>query len=531
MNYIVVSDSQVLIDGFVGYEDSCDGVNLENACGLFVRVFGANSEIALMARLLEIEILAVVREPYGQRSGFFLEHSDRKFDGEVGSIALDCIATPLHSVNVLCYADNTCGVAVPIWVREKCVGYIMGGAFIFEGNEDPSIAHSVPVIPRRRIEYAVSKIIETASKILEYSIRYVSDGGYGPKIDYDSIFQYGNYYDFNLITDTYILSRATGEILGLEDPTFCTLERFYAMIVPEDRKRVAMLLKDTVLIAGNPFTIETQIIRQSDGKKVWIEIKGVTIKDENNFAVRVLGSVHDITDLRTTQKRLEEEIEAKNRLMKIVGHDLKNPFNSLLGFAGLLTEALDSFDYEGAREYSEIIRTSASEGYDLLVNLLDYSNSLSDDLKMDIQEIPLSQITESIVDLISSQAYRKSVKLENNVDSDIKIFADEYKISTVIRNLVSNAVKFSSPSTSVKIFAESLSNGSVKVSVYNSGETIPLDKIQKINSGVSVASTLGTSGEKGTGFGLRLCNKFLELHNSRLNAKSEDGVTVFSFII
>jgi signal transduction histidine kinase len=135
------------------------------------------------------------------------------------------------------------------------------------------------------------------------------------------------------------------------------------------------------------------------------------------------------------------------------------------------------------------------------------------------------------VDLISSQAYRKAVKLENNVDSDIKIFADEYKISTVIRNLVSNAVKFSLPSTSVKIFAESLSNGSVKVSVYNSGETIPLDKIQKINSGVSVASTLGTSGEKGTGFGLRLCNKFLELHNSRLNAKSEDGVTVFSFII
>ncbi|MBQ5539006.1 MAG: PAS domain-containing sensor histidine kinase [Bacteroidales bacterium] len=531
MNYTVVSDSQILIDGFVEYDGNCSSEVLENASGLFIRVFGANSEIALVSRLLEIEILAVVREPYGQRSGFFLEHSDRKFDGKVVSMALDCIANPSRSVRVLYFADNTCGVAIPVWVGKKCAGYIMSGAFIFEGDENPSIVHSVPVIPKRRIEYAVSKVVETASKILEYSIRYVSDGGLGPKIDYDSIFKYGNYYDFNLLTDTYILSRATGEILGLEDPTSCTLERFYSMIVPEDRSRVAMLLKDLVLIAGEPFTIETQIVRPRDGKKVWIEIKGVTVKDENNFAVRVLGSVHDITALRTAQKRLEEEIETKNRLMRIVGHDLKNPFNSLIGFAGLLSEALESGDYNGAKEFSEIIRTSASEGYDLLVNLLDYSNSLSGDLTVDIQELPLCQIVESVVDLISSQAYRKSIKLDNSVGRDVKIFADEYKISTVIRNLVSNAVKFSFEGTTVKISAQTFSDGRIKVSVSNSGAEIQEEVLRKINSGFAVSSTLGTDGEKGTGFGLRVCSEFLGCHNSRLNAVSGNGVTVFSFII
>ena len=245
----------------------------------------------------------------------------------------------------------------------------------------------------------------------------------------------------------------------------------------------------------------------------------------------MLGSVHDITALRTAQKRLEEEIETKNRLMRIVGHDLKNPFNSLIGFAGLLSEALESGDYNGAKEFSEIIRTSASEGYDLLVNLLDYSNSLSGDLTVDIQELPLCQIVESVVDLISSQAYRKSIKLDNSVGRDVKIFADEYKISTVIRNLVSNAVKFSFEGTTVKISAQTFSDGRIKVSVSNSGAEIQEEVLRKINSGFAVSSTLGTYGEKGTGFGLRVCSEFLGCHNSRLNAVSGNGVTVFSFII
>ncbi|MBQ3655460.1 MAG: PAS domain-containing protein [Bacteroidales bacterium] len=531
MNYIVVNDSQMLVDGFVSYDGSCSEAQIENACGLFIRVFGSNSEIAVMSNLLEFEILAVVKEPYYQRSGFFLEHSDRKFEGEVVSIARDRISNPVKYVNILYHPNRTYGIGIPMWIKDKCIGYIMSGPFNFEDYEQQTILTSVPVISKRRLEYAVLKVIETASKILEYSFRYVSETDYGPKIDYDSIFKYGNYYDFNLITDTYILSRATGEILGLEDPTTCTLERFYAMIVPEDRQRVGHFLKDNVVIAGKPFTLETQIVRQNDGRKVCIEIKGVTVKDENNFAVRVLGTVLDITENRKIQNRLEEEIEAKNRLMKIIGHDLKNPFNSLIGFARLLSEALNSGDYDGAKEYTDIIRTSASEGYDLLVNLLDYSNSLSGDLSLDIQTIPLCQIVESVVDLISSQAYRKLVKLDNLVGRDIIISADEYKISTVIRNLVSNAVKFSFESTVVKIFAERLLDGKVKVSVSNSGDEIPQNKIEKINSGASVASTLGTAGEKGTGFGLRLCMKFLELHNSRLFAESKDGVTVFSFII
>ena len=505
-------------------------VSLKHLCDLFVRVFAANAEISVIANLLETEITAVFKKPYAQRSGFFLESSGRSFEALIVSRALLCIENPKKNVEILSFNSGCKGLGIPIFCFSKCIGYIILYGFNFDNGQEKYFAPSFPVLERHILEYAVTQIFKTSSKILDYCIRCIVEEGYEPKADYKSIFKYGNYYDFNLITDTYILSRSTGAILGLRNETFSTLDEFYSIVIPEDRDRVSMFLKDSVMKA-EPFMLETQIVRPVDNKKVWVEIKGIVLKDDNGFAVRVHGTVLDITRLKETQTRLETEIENKNRLMKIIGHDLKNPFNSLIGFSGLLLEALSLGDYSEAKEYAQIIKTSASEGYDLLVNLLDYSNMYSEDVSINLRKINFNDLVDSVVDLISPQAFRKNIVLRNNVSRECIVLGDESKLSTVVRNLVSNAVKFSFPSKPVEISAEEISSEKIRVTISNCGSEISKEKLDKINSGEKIGSSLGTDSEKGTGFGLILCHKFLSLHDSSLSASYQDGVTVFSFII
>ena len=537
MGYTEVIGPAILLTDFISYDDADAGFKTDRVCGLFVRFFGSNGEINVAAHLLDTEIAAFVKvsDTGTFRSGFFLEHSSGKeferFEKGAAGLAETAMSQPKKTVSVFSGEKGDYVLSIPVFLNGECTGCVLVGRFFLDGRQPECVTPDYPVITAPRMEYAVSQICANGRQILEYCCKYVVEEGFEPKLDYMSIFKYGNYYDFNLVTDTYMLSCSTGEILGLRNREFCTLQEFYDMVVPEDKKRVKQFLQDNVLIGGKTFTLETRIIRQVDKKSIWIEIKGVVIKDENGFAARVIGSVLDITVLKEIHEKLQQEIAAKNRLMRIIGHDLKNPFNALIGFSELLGESISEENYSDAREYVSVIKKSAAEGYDLLVNLLDYSVSISDGVVLEPSEFRLRNITESVTVLLSAQALRKSVSIFNKVPENIVIKADECKISTVVRNLVSNAVKFSAFSQPVVISAEETKDGKTKVSVSNTGQTIPADRLEKINSGAVIESLTGTGGEKGTGVGLMLCRSFLKLHGSTLKAESENSKTVFSFVI
>lgn len=531
MSYLAVGDFRQTVKNFIGFDGYGAVSDVERLSGLFIRLFGGREEISTIANLLEVEIVAIVKEPFGQRSSFFLEHDDKNFNGFVTRLALERIENPKPCADIIKSDDGTCCICIPICFKQMCIGYVVCGKFYTENNDSSFVLSSYPVIYRRTYEYMVWQICSSGSQILEYCLRSLSEEGSLPRVDYDLFFKYGNYYDFNIQTNKYILSLSTGEILGLRDKEHCTLEEFYAMLVLEDKKRIIDFFTDEVLGSGNPFSLQTQVVRPIDGKKIWIEIKGVVIKNDRGFSARVLGTVSDITELKEIQEKLQRENAAKNRLIRIIGHDLRNPFNALIGFSELLGKSLALGDYKEAEDYIQIIRQASAEGYDFLVNLLEYSNSVSDDLKLNLQTFPLNVAVCRVIDLLSAQAYRKNIRLVNQVPKDINLCADEYKIATVIRNLVSNAVKFSYKDKDVVIKAEEDSQGKVLITVVDCGVPIDKEKIDKINTAQDVESTSGTDMEKGSSIGLKLCNTFLQLHSSKLTVSCENNLTTFGFVI
>ncbi len=531
MSYLEVGDFRQIVKNFIGLDGYGADFDIESLSGLFIRLFGGKEEISAIANLLDIEIVAVVKEPLGQRSSFFFEHNDKNFNDFVTSLALDRIENPKPYADIIKSDDGTCCICIPICLKEKCIGYVICGKFYTVNNDSSFVLSSYPIICRRSYEYMVWQICTSGSRIFEYCLNSISKEDFLSRVNYDLFFKYGNYYNFNIQTNKYILSRSTGEILGLKDKERCTLEEFYAMVVLEDRKRITDFFTDEVLCGGNPFSVQTQVVRPIDGKKIWIEIKGVVLKNDQGFSARILGTVSDITELKEIQEKLQRENAAKNRLIRIIGHDLRNPFNALIGFSELLGKSLAQGDYKVAEEYIQIIKQASAEGYDFLVNLLEYSNSVSDDLKLNLQTFPLNVSVCRVIDLLSAQAYRKKIRLVNQVPKDINLCADEYKIATVIRNLVSNAVKFSYKDKDVVIKAEEDSQGKVLITVVDCGVPIDKEKIDKINTAQDVESTFGTDMEKGSSIGLKLCNTFLQLHASKLTVSCENNLTTFGFVI
>ncbi|MBR4266030.1 MAG: HAMP domain-containing histidine kinase [Bacteroidales bacterium] len=534
MKYANVNNASILIDEVIAYDNYVAVPDIQILSGLFARFFGSSNEVSIIANLLNVEIVAVMREPYGCRSSFFKPHPDHGFESRLLVTAKGHIEHPNEFVQIL----NVCGdvfyVNIPIFLNSVCIGYVYLGSFKLDDGETHPVVTSIPMISMQSLEYSVSELCKIGARLLEYSHQHLLADTFDKRIDFNSIFNYGNYFDFNIVNDTFVLSKPCAETLGMLKNDFFTLKEFYAMLEPEMQNKISRYLRQSVLINGNNcncFSFETKIIRPSDNHEGWIEVKGIVLKDDNFLPVRALGSVLDITKLKTMLLKQEEELESKTRLLKIVGHDLKNPFNGLIGFGELLCKSIEQKKYDEAVDYAQIIKESASEGYDLLVNILDYSNSLVKHLTVKSTVFAPYEDVESVIRLTAAQASRKGIGIVNKIPKDLQITADEYKISTVFRNLISNALKFSFQNENIIVTAQELEDSKVKFSVSDRGMEIPQDKLDLINMAHTVESSEGTAAEKGTSIGLRLCCRYLKVHNSKLVATSNQNDITFSFVI
>ena len=217
--------------------------------------------------------------------------------------------------------------------------------------------------------------------------------------------------------------------------------------------------------------------------------------------------------------------------MGIIGHDLRNPFNAIIGFSDMLEKVLKQKRYNDAIEFAGIMRDSASRGYELLVNLLDYSKCVTGRIRMNITEFDLNDVVESVISLVRLMADNKNITIYNKVLSGTIVSGDPNIISTVLRNLVSNAIKFCFCGGSIGIEVAEEDGGKKRISVWDTGVVISPETISHIMNARQVSSTSGTNGETGTGLGLQLCSNFLAMHDSRLYVSSNDAKTEFSFLL
>lgn len=226
--------------------------------------------------------------------------------------------------------------------------------------------------------------------------------------------------------------------------------------------------------------------------------------------------------LEENNKSLDDLNKTKDKFFGIIAHDLKNPFNSLIGLSELLVKNVSDYSLEEIKQYSQYINNTTSQTYKLLQNLLDWSNLQTGKLNPKPVKITPVEVIYEVKLLTEQVAKAKNIKLQVKLDSNDLILADREMIYTVLRNLVSNAIKFTNPGGSVKIKTENFEDN-VLFTVSDSGIGIKQGDLVKLFIIDNKLSKLGTNGEKGTGLGLLLCKEFVEKNNGEIWVESEIG--------
>jgi signal transduction histidine kinase/ligand-binding sensor domain-containing protein len=273
-------------------------------------------------------------------------------------------------------------------------------------------------------------------------------------------------------------------------------------------------------------------------KTLWFRVLGL------GLIIFVSGSVIMLRfrELKNQKLLLEESVKlktaelrelnaSKDKFFSIIAHDLKNPFNTLIGFSDVLVESEKVHDREAIHKFSEMINTSARQTFRLLENLLEWANSQRGKIKFSPVTLNLGKLINDEFLIIDETAGRKNISLQNMVSDLVEIYADPNMLRTVMRNLITNGIKFTMKNGWVKVTARELEN-SVEVSVSDNGVGMNAETITGLFRIDIGDSTLGTEDEKGTGLGLYLCKDFIEKHGGKIWVESEEGKgSTFTFTL
>lgn len=244
----------------------------------------------------------------------------------------------------------------------------------------------------------------------------------------------------------------------------------------------------------------------------------------------LLARVKTHVALQQATRELEAANLMKDKLMSVLAHDLRGPVGNFGAAIEMLLEDFENQDKNLIRQTLEHLRKSASDIMILLQNLLEWSRNRTQSHASDPLLFDLSGIISENISLLADTALQKNIRLHYQPQK-IKVFADRNMISSVLRNLISNAIKFSNPGSDVNITA-SENNETATVKVGDSGIGIDPDKLKTIFSPDNFHSTWGTANEKGSGLGLKLCADFIRKNYGSIKAESQPGKgSVFTFTL
>ncbi len=228
--------------------------------------------------------------------------------------------------------------------------------------------------------------------------------------------------------------------------------------------------------------------------------------------------------------KLKKTNDTKNQFFSIISHDLKNAFNGILGYSRLLKLGLNKFSSEQIEQHINRINESSEQTYNLLINLLDWSRVQSDKIEYKPEKLLLNQVITDNIKLFKLQCEEKAISLIFNHETDIFIFADLYMLSTILRNLISNAIKFTKSGKIILNIKKETDY--CKVSVQDEGIGISQENLNNLFKIDKKKYTTGTNGETGTGIGLSLCKEFVEKNKGKIFVESViNKGSIFTFTV
>lgn len=296
--------------------------------------------------------------------------------------------------------------------------------------------------------------------------------------------------------------------------------------------------RESLVLSNKPLDLDIYPLKKKDGSAVWVEDHGWYLTDETGKVIFHEGISRDITDRKMAEIQLQkysdelQELNAtKDKLFSIIAHDLKSPFNSIIGLSEIIKNEAAELDAANIEQYAGAIYSTSLQTFRLLENLLDWARIQQSQMIFRPVSIVLKEVVEEVIELLIEMANSKRIDLINCVSDQIIVSADQDMLKTILRNLVSNALKFTSTNGKVEIRAISRPD-KIEITVNDTGTGIKKDDLDKLFKIGSNCSQQGTQNEKGTGLGLILCREFVEKHGGRIWVESEVGKgSSFSFTL
>jgi signal transduction histidine kinase len=226
----------------------------------------------------------------------------------------------------------------------------------------------------------------------------------------------------------------------------------------------------------------------------------------------------------------------KDKFFKIIAHDLRNPYSSILGFSEMLLEDIEQISKDEIRDSLKIIHSAAKNSFSLLENLLAWSRLETGSMPFSPVKLVLSDAIEEVVNVLFSLAYRKQIEIDNLVKPDITVLADKNMLNTILNNLVMNAIKFTQVGGEIKIYAKDYisepDKDFIMISVADTGIGMDAETCKTLFKLNKMVSRPGTEKEQGTGLGLVLVREMVEKHGGKIIVESTPGKgSDFSFLI
>lgn len=261
---------------------------------------------------------------------------------------------------------------------------------------------------------------------------------------------------------------------------------------------------------------------------IWILFKSIPRVLENNDIIWT-GTLDDITE----RKQIEEDIKLKNAelqklnadkdyFMSMLAHDLKSPFSSILGFLDLLITNYRNYEIDEIGRQLTFVNNSAQSAFNLLEDILVWARSQSGKLPFEPKEFNFKLSSDRVIDILKPNADYKNIEITFIDTEEIIVYADINMLNTILRNLISNAIKFTHNGGNIYIYAQQDSS-KVTITVADNGIGIAPEIASNLFDITKVHSTKGTDNEKGTGLGILLCKEFVERHGGKIWVESELG--------
>lgn len=312
------------------------------------------------------------------------------------------------------------------------------------------------------------------------------------------------------------------------------LQLSYWDLTPREYEQQELRQLETLNKTGRFGPNYKEYIRK-DGSRYPISISGALFVDADGRNV-VWGIIEDLTDQKKQESIIKNQNEeliklnaSKDKFFSIIAHDLKSPFSAIIGLSDLLLDRIHANDTEGIESYAQFIHQSSKKALDLLLNLMEWSQIQTGRMRYYPEYFKIHELNEECLELLSCNAEQKNIIIQSHISPEIMVFADKVMISTVLRNLISNAIKYTRSEGTISISAEEREK-EVIISIQDNGIGISPQESVELFQIDGVHSRPGTAKEKGTGLGLILCKEFLEKNNGKIWLESQENIgTTFSF--